>query len=170
MEPQLYRPYPDYPLRGYRHRQPRRLLRQRRSHARHAAKPSAAIADAGRHGTAGFDGSRIPARRKSQSPEIHPSYSQGGGTRPCLPRPIRQRPRWRRTGRRLSSGRRHPGEQHHRNLCRDKAVHRQLALARRAFLPAYRQAHGQGAIEHFDLFSPSAVTVFPRHRSAVHEP
>ena len=55
-----------------------------------------------------------------------------------------------------------PG-QHHRNLCRAETDHRQLALGRRALLPAHRQGARDQAHRSRDQVQAGAVCDVPRH-------
>ena len=59
--------------------------------------------------------------------------------------------------RRLSQDRRRRARQHHRNLCRAEADHRQLALGRRSLLPAHRQGARRQAHRSRDQVQAGAV-------------
>ncbi len=143
VEPQFRRPCADHGRRAGRHRDSRRLLRQGRRHARHAAEPSDAAADAGGDGTAGSDGSGHAARRKSEGASLHPSDLPGRGPRIRRASPIRARQRRGPAGNRLSRRSRCEQGFDDRNLRRRQIPHRQLALARGAVLPAHRKTNRQ---------------------------
>ena len=65
--------------------------------------------------------------------------------------------------RRLSQDRGRQARQHHRDLCRAEADHRQLALGRRAVLPAHRQGARRQAHRDRDQVQAGAVRDVPRH-------
>ena len=71
----------------------------------------------------------------------------------------------------LSQDRGRQARQHHRDLCRAEADHRQLALGRRAVLSAHRQGARRQAHRDRDQVQAGAVRDVPRHagRSAVAE-
>ena len=81
----------------------------------------------------------------------------------------RQDRRYRDRG--LSQDRRRRARQHHRNLCRAEADHRQLALGRRSLLSAHRQGARRQAHRDRDQVQAGAVRDVPRHagRPAVAE-
>ena len=63
----------------------------------------------------------------------------------------------------LSQDRGRQARQHHRNLCRAEADHRQLALGRRAVLSAHRQGARRQAHRGRDQVQAGAVRDVPRH-------
>ena len=121
---------------------PRRLLRQLRRAARHGAEPPAAAAVPGRHGTADLRRPRDRPRREAQGAP----GAQADGARRRRPRhrrgSVRTRARRRqwpcaatRTTRRIPAAATE-------TFVAIKAEVQQLALGRRAVLPAHRQADG----------------------------
>ena len=145
LEPQLHRPHPDHRGRGPRDRLARRLLRPGRRPARPGPEPHAAAADAGLHGAARLLRGRQGPRREGQGPAGDHAADARGGPPRHGPRAVRRRRRGRRGGPRLPRGGRRPGRLAHRDLRRAAPGGPQLALGRRADLPAHRQApHAQG--------------------------
>ena len=113
---------------------PRPLLREDRRPARHGAEPRVPASGHGGDGTA-----RRVRRRGGARPQggrVCGDAHGRAGRRGAWP--VRPRPGWRA---RLPPGKGRRAGFRHRNLRRDAAGDRQLALGRRAVLPAHRQAH-----------------------------
>ena len=144
--PPLHRPRADHRGRDGRRRAPRRLLRPGRGPARHGAEPPAAAPLPDRHGAAGLLRRRRDPQQEGRRAARHPSHPPGEGAPLRGARPVRPR-----AG---SSGETVPGYREEEEVAADsttetfaalQALHRQLALAGRALLPAHRQAAaGQG--------------------------
>ena len=134
-----HRPCADHRGRDPGRRRPRRLLRYGRSAPRHGAEPHAAASLPRRHGAADFDRRRCAARRETESAE-----GAEADHRRCRGQSLRARPISRRCrrGRRRQGLSRGTGRYHveDRDLRGAQGRDRQLALERRALLPAHRQA------------------------------
>ena len=154
VEPQLHRPHRDHGRRGHRHRHPGRVLRQRRRSARPHPEPHAPAAVPRGHGAAGELHRRRGPQREGQGPAGDPRAHAGGDSRDRGPRPVRRGRVRRRARGGLSAGGGRPGRLQHRDLRRPAPGGRQLALGRRALLPAHRQA--PGAQGHRDRGDPEA--------------
>ena len=139
----VHRQHPDHARRIDRRRHARRLLRPHRRVARHDPEPRAAAADDGHDGAAVANGRRRDPRREAegaalaqavQRPKASAATSCAASTAPAASTARRCRASWRKTRWR---------RQHDRDLRR--AAHRgaELALGRRAVLPAHRQAPGR---------------------------
>ncbi len=143
VEPQLHRQRADHRRRGSRHRHARRLLRRGRRAARPDPEPHAAAALPRRDGATGQLHRRRGAQREGQGAAGDPRS-----------RPPRRSPRCRcaRSTRKGHAGGEDvpgyleedgvPAGLEHRDLRGAAPGSRQLALGRRALLPAHRQAPG----------------------------
>ena len=142
----------------------RRLLRRHRRLARHAAEPPDAAAYAGCHGTARATRRRRAARREGQGAALDPAAVRAGRAHARGACPVRGRARGRPAGtglpRRAGRGRR-IGD---RDLRGRQVLRRQLALARRAVLPAHRQASGGKYVADRDPLPPPAAAAVSRSR------
>ena len=147
VEPQLHRPHRNHGYRDAGGRATRSLLRFGRGPARHGAEPSAANHGLHRHGAARHLRARGHSRRNSQGV---PFAAAALARRHRPPHPagaICDRHRRRSKGTRLP--RRTPCRPaiDHRDLRSPQALHRQLALGRRAHLHLHRQTAGREAVE-----------------------
>ena len=140
VERRAHRPRADHRGRNARRRRSRRVLRPRRRAARHGAEPHAAAAVHGGDGAAVVAGAGRGARREAEGAALAASPSTT-----ATPRSSRVRGQY-RAG--VAEGSQVPGYPEelgkapvqHRNLRRAEGRDRQLALGRRAVLPAHRQA------------------------------
>ena len=83
LEPQLRGERSDHAVRGFRRRQPRRVLRNRRLPARRGPEPSVPDRRAARHGAADLQGVRRGARRNRRRVPGHaPAEARRPGARP----------------------------------------------------------------------------------------
>ena len=147
-----------------RRRASRQLLRRDRRVARHGAEPSVPAAVAGRDGAADEVRRRIRcAREKAKVLAAIQTQSE----QEALHNSVRGQYRAGKIGdaeiERLSQDRRRRARQHHRDLCRAEADHRQLALGRRAVLPAHRQGARRQAHRDRHQVQAGAVRDVPRH-------
>ena len=92
-----------------------------------------------------------------------PDPERGGGAAEFGARAISGRQGRRHRDRGLSQDRGRQARQHHRDLCRAEADHRQLALGRRAVLSAHRQGARRQAHRDRDQVQAGAVRDVPRH-------
>ena len=141
LEPPLHRPRADHRRRDGRRRGPRRLLRDGRRAARHGAEPHVPAARADRDGAAGLVRRRRGARREGQGAARDPAVQPRGRARRDVVRG--------QYGAGAVDGKRVPGYREEPSVAPDsrtetfvalKLFDRQLALGRRAVLPAHRQA------------------------------
>ena len=135
---------PDHRGRGHRHRLARRLLRLRRRAARPHPEPHAPAAVPRGDGAAGQLHRRRGAQREGQGPARRSTRPRPrSDRRDRRARPVR-RGRVGRRARRAATCEESgvPSGLEHRDLRRAAAGGRQLALGRRAVLPAHRQAPG----------------------------
>ena len=146
-------------------RGPRRLLRQGRRAARHGAEPHAAAALPRRDGAAGLDGRRCGARREAEGAARAQAASTATKRRATdRARPVPRRRLGRRRRSRAISRNSKAASQQHRDLRRHQGRDRQLALGRRAVLPAHRQAAGAAASPRSSSqFKPIPHSIFDEH-------
>ena len=145
VEPQLHRPRADHRGRDRRRRGARQLLRRDRRAARHGAEPPVPAARADRDGAAEL--ASPPTRCATEKAKVLEAVQ-----------PLRRRGRARATwcaastaparvdGKPVPAYREEPDvapDSRHRDLRRAEAADRQLALGRRAVLPAHRQGAGR---------------------------
>ena len=103
-----------------------------------------------------FDAHSVRAEKAEVLAAIQ-AQSEAGGAAQFGARPVSGRPDRRCRDRRLSQDRRRRARQHHRDLCGAEADHRQLALGRRALLPAHRQGARRQAHRNRDQVQAGAV-------------
>ena len=147
LEPQLHRSRADRRAGDAGPRQARRLLRADRRLSRHGG--DAPVPDPRLHGDGAADRAGAGADQRGEEQGL----PQHAADRPARrrARPVHRLPR--RGGRR--SGIRH------RDLHRAEMRDRQLALGRRAVLPAHRQAAGRGPAHHLDRLPRAAEEHVP---------
>ena len=153
LESQLHRPHPDRRARDARPRQARR--RSTRRPARSATWSSRTCSRS----------SRSSAMEAPTSLEPMPiSEEKNKVFRSMLPIQPRDVVRGQYTGYRTEEG--VDPESRDRDLHRAQVLHRQLALGRRAVLPAHRQAHGRRPAHHLDRVPRAAEEHVPRRTPA----
>ena len=141
VERRPYRPRPDHRRRDPRRRGARRLLRQFRRAARHGAEPHDAAALPGRAWSRRLDMDADAVRdEKLKVLRSLKPIDDGERRQRHRARPVPGRRHRRRRRARLSRRARGPRSSTHRNLRRAQGRDRELALGRRAVLPAHRQA------------------------------
>ena len=136
----VHRQHPDHARRIDRRRHARRLLQPHRRAARHDPEPRAAAADDGHDGAAVANGRRRDPRREAEGAALAQAVRRRQRRPRRRARPVPRRQRRRQGGAGLPRGRQGAAGEHDRDLRR--AAHRsaELALGRRAVLPAHRQA------------------------------
>ena len=143
LEPSLRRSRADDRRRGCGRRQARCVLRQSGRAARHRAEPHVPGDDARRHGTADLLRRRRRPRRKGARAARGAAARSGRGQAACGARALRG----------LYHGAERGSAVTHRDVRRDAALHRQLAVGRRALLSAHWEAaaaagdRGGGAVQ-----------------------
>ena len=150
LEPRPHRPRADRRPRDARRRRPRGLLRGHRRlprHGRHPPLPRARL-----RGDGAADDARGALDRRGDRQGVPLGLPHRPGQRD--PRPVRRLPRGPGRRRRLADG----------DVHRAARRHRQLALVRRAVLPAHRQAAGRAAAAADDRLPRAAAADVPRRR------
>ena len=147
LAPQPHRPHPDRRARVARPRAARRLLRGDRRLPRHGGHAPVPGARLHRDGAADRPGAVRDQRGEEQGLPLD-AADRAARRRP---RAVRRLPRHR--------GRR-PGVRD-RDVHRPQVLRRQLALGRRAVLPAHRQADGRGGPDHLDRVPGAAAVDVP---------
>ena len=142
LEPRVRGPRADHGGGGHRDRHARGLLRPVGRAARPHPEPHAAAADAARHGAARVVLRRRRARREGEGAARDQGARSRAGAGHGGAGAVLGRRRGRRGGAGLPRGGGRAGRIHHGDLCRAPPVRGQLALGRRAVLPAHRQAPG----------------------------
>ena len=136
LEPELRRQRADHRLGDGDGRRPRRLLRRRWGHPRHGPEPPPPAALPHRDGASELTRPRSASQQARRGPRGRAPVVVGGVREERRCGPVRRLPR--REGRCP----RFP----HAHLRGDAPVHRQLALAGRAVLPALGQGDGREAV------------------------
>ena len=147
LEPPAHRPRADRRARDAVDRAPHRVLRGHRRVPRHGGHPP--LPGAGVHGHGAADRARAPGHQRGEEqglPLAQPDRAVAG-----RPRPVQRLPRRARG----------PAPLRDRDLRRPPLRDRQLAVGRRALLPAHRQAHGRGRPHHLDRLPRAAQEHVP---------
>ena len=147
LEPQLHRPRADRRPRDARPRGPDEVLREHRRLPRHGGHPPDAGARVHGHGAADLADTRADQRREAQGLPV--DAADRAAQRRA--RPVHRLPR-QGGGLRLLR---------HRDVHRDEGRDRQLALGRRAVLPADRQEARRGCADHLDRLQGAAAHDVP---------
>ena len=146
LEPPLHRPRADHGGRDGGGRGPRQLLRQGGRAARHDPEPHVPAPGPGGHGAAQLVRGRRRARREGQGAQGDPAHAARGGaaaTR-CAASTARAWSTASACPPTAASPRSSP-DLAHGDLRRAEAARRELALGRRALLPAHRASAWPGA-------------------------
>ena len=125
----------------------RRLLRGDRRLPGHGRDPP--VPGAGVHGDGAAGGVGTAGHRRGEEQGV--PLDAADRARPRRARPVRRLPR--RAGRRARVG--------HRDVHRPALRDRQLAVGRRAVLPAHREEHGRGRAHHLDRLPRAAAEHVP---------
>ncbi|CAA9491966.1 MAG: Glucose-6-phosphate 1-dehydrogenase, partial [uncultured Solirubrobacteraceae bacterium] len=158
VEPELHRQRADHRRGGHRDRQPRGVLRQRGRAARSHAEPHDAAAEPAVHGAA----RRLLRRRGPQREGQGPPRDRAASARADGPRAVRGRKRRRHRGAGLHRRGRGARRLAHRDLRGHPPGRRELAMGRRAVLPAHGQAaRAQGDRDRGDAAARAAPGVQP---------
>ena len=152
LAPQPHRPRPDRRARGARARAARALLRGHRRLPRHGGHPP--VPGAGLHRDGAADGPGAAGDQRGEEQGLPLDAADRAARRG--PRPVRRLPRHRGRRARLRD----------RDVRRAQVLRRQLALGRRAVLPAHRQADGRGGPDHLDRVPRAAALDVPARLAA----
>src|SRR5580698_1055225 len=162
VESPLRRSRAGHRRRRTRRRTPRRLLRPRRRALRHGSQSHLSADQSDRDGAADFFRRRRRSRRADQNPARHPAHESRTRAGPRRARAIRRGNSRRPARSGLSHRAAGAARIDHRNFRRAGSEYRQLALGRRAVLPAHRKTHERAADRDRDSVSPSAVHALPQ--------
>ena len=147
LEPQLHRPRADRRAGDPRPRGPHQVLRVDRRLPRHGRHPPDAGARVHGDGAADLAGARADQRREEQGVPLDAA--------------ARAAQRGPRSVQRLPPAPRHRRRLRHRDVHRAQGRDRQLALGRRAVLPAHRQEARRGRPDHLDRVQGAAADDVP---------
>ena len=167
VESPAHRPRPDHRGGDRRRRAPRQVLREDRRAARHGAQPRLPAAVADGHGAADLLRCRCGAGQEGRGHRGHTPAHAAAGVEGRRARPVRRRHRPRASrSRPIASEPDVAPDSTTETYIACKLHDRQLALGRRAFLPAHRQISEAPVDRDRHPLPPGALHAVPRHATS----